>query len=410
MPSNPPKPDLTITLYGEIGESFWGDGVTAKEVADQLAQHPDAEAIDVRINSPGGSVFDGSAIHALLRQHPAKVTTRIDGVAASAASMIAMAGDTIEISEAGFLMIHEASGLTVGRASDHHDTGHRLTQINGVYAGVYAARSGMKRDDVLDVMSAETWYTGEQAVEAGFADSVVTGPAGGAAVATVATARYRNTPERLVAPQQPQRFHESYRPASVWAHQRNEIVSALPEQLVALLGCEANDGAILVAVRAALADRGELETIKATLVTSNARVTELVAELEKFTLEQREAECQALIVALCDEGAITKGGSHEKLLRELYAEGKDALAKQIAATYRESAPKDLLGQQSRARDRVGSHGAGTQEVRLTAQAAFELLPAATQIALGALNKKPLDLFKTNPELLPDGVAVEDLAA
>ena len=131
----------------------------------------------VEINSPGGDVFDGIAIYNALRNHPSHVTTRIDGIAASIASIIAQAGDTRVMQPASQMMIHNAWGLTVGDTRDHADMAALLEQQDAVLASIYALRAG--RDDVefRDLMNAETWLTAEAAVEAGLADVVQEPPA-----------------------------------------------------------------------------------------------------------------------------------------------------------------------------------------------------------------------------------------
>lgn len=162
-----------IYIYSDIGESWWGDGVTAKAVADQLKAMKGVKNIDVRINSYGGDVFDGLAIYRQLTDHAAKVTVHVDGIAASAASVIAMAGDTIRIASGGQLMIHDAWTIAIGNAEELRSTADRVDMTSQELAKLYAARTGRTETEVRDWMRAETWLTAEQAVERGFADEVV---------------------------------------------------------------------------------------------------------------------------------------------------------------------------------------------------------------------------------------------
>lgn len=163
-----------IYIYADIGESWWGDGVTAKTIADELKALGAVDSIDVHINSYGGDVFDGLAIYRQLVEHKATITTHIDGIAASAASVIAMAGSTIKISEGGFLMIHDAWTIAVGNAKELRDTAERIDVTSGELAKLYAARSGKKSEqEVRDLMLAETWFTAQEAVDAGLADEVM---------------------------------------------------------------------------------------------------------------------------------------------------------------------------------------------------------------------------------------------
>jgi ATP-dependent Clp endopeptidase proteolytic subunit ClpP len=156
-----------ITIYDEIGYF----GVTARDFLDEL-KALDAKQIDVRINSPGGDVWDGLAIYNSLRDHPAAVTTYVDGLAASAASIIVQAGDRRVAAKASEVMIHEAWGLVVGNATDMRDAADRLDQASGVIAGVYADRAGGTVDDWREAMRAESWYTGAEAADAGLVDEV----------------------------------------------------------------------------------------------------------------------------------------------------------------------------------------------------------------------------------------------
>lgn len=161
----------SISIFDAIGEDFrTNDGVTAKKIGGILRSIGDQEVF-VNINSPGGDFFEGVAIYNILRAHPAKVTVRVVGLAASAASVIAMAGDEIQIGKAGFLMIHNAWTIAVG---DRHDIGEvkdTLTVFDASMADVYSARTGIAREEIAALMDGETWFTGAKAIEDGFADS-----------------------------------------------------------------------------------------------------------------------------------------------------------------------------------------------------------------------------------------------
>lgn len=160
-----------IRIYEEIG--YWG--VTAADFAADLDQITATE-IEVQISSPGGDVFDGVAIYNTLRSHPASITTRVDGLAASAASIIVQAGDRRVMLSASQMMIHNAWGLTVGSADDMRDAADVLERQNEVLAGIYAARSGRDAGEFKKLMSAETWLTDQGAVDAGLADEVIDTP------------------------------------------------------------------------------------------------------------------------------------------------------------------------------------------------------------------------------------------
>ncbi len=162
-----------IYLYGAIGSDWMGEGVTAKQFAADLKALGPVKHIDLRINSEGGSVFDGKAMYSLLNEHPAKITVHVDGLAASAASFIAMAGDTIEIAEGGFIMVHNAFMIAMGDSREMRKSADMLDIVNNTIIDVYAARTKGKVKDIVKMMDDETWMTGAEAVKHGFADKMV---------------------------------------------------------------------------------------------------------------------------------------------------------------------------------------------------------------------------------------------
>lgn len=160
-----------ILIYDEIG--YWG--VTASDFVRDLTAL-DTEAITVRVNSPGGDVFDGIAILNALRGHKAKITTIVDGLAASAASFIAMAGNEIVMRRNAEMMIHDPSAFGGGSATEHRDLAQQLERIGDNIASIYAERAGGTTAQWREAMLAETWYSAQEAVEAGLADRI-DGPA-----------------------------------------------------------------------------------------------------------------------------------------------------------------------------------------------------------------------------------------
>ncbi len=162
-----------IYVYGVIGGDWFGEGVTAKQFADDLKALGNVKTIDLRINSEGGSVFDGKAMYSLLNEHAAKIIVHIDGLAASAASFLAMAGDEIEIAEGGFVMIHNAYTIAMGDAREMRRSAEMLDTVNNTIIDVYAARTKGDRKDIATMMDNETWMTGAEAVKNGFADKMV---------------------------------------------------------------------------------------------------------------------------------------------------------------------------------------------------------------------------------------------
>ena len=157
-----------ILIFDEIG--LWG--VTAKDFAVALKAIPEDHAITVRINSPGGSVFDGYAIFNALKSRAANVTTRIEGLAASMASIIALAGSKVTAAANSIVMIHNPLGGVMGEAEEMRKMADVLDKLTSQLAGIYAAKTGLSEADVRAAMDAETWFTAAEAKEWGLVDEV----------------------------------------------------------------------------------------------------------------------------------------------------------------------------------------------------------------------------------------------
>jgi ATP-dependent Clp protease, protease subunit len=192
--------ELTIEVYGVIGMSFWEDGITASQVSEQLsAAAGKASSVKVRINSPGGSCFEGVTIYNLLRSCGLPVTTVVDGLAASAASIIAMAGDKIQMGQGTMLMIHPAWMMAAGSADDLRKEADILDKITGQMVGIYAKRSGQKADAIAALVALETWMTPDEALEIGFADEMTDEQGDTASVAAAFDLSiFAHTPESLI--------------------------------------------------------------------------------------------------------------------------------------------------------------------------------------------------------------------
>lgn len=162
--------ELWLYDYIDSWGGYWG--ISAQEVVEQLAQIS-APRIDVHINSGGGEVFEGIAIKRALAAHPADVYVCIDSLAASIASVIAMAGDTIGIDESAFMMIHDASGFCYGTTTDMLAMADLLDMISGTIAQTYASRAGGDAEAWREAMLAETWYDAPKAIAAGLADELL---------------------------------------------------------------------------------------------------------------------------------------------------------------------------------------------------------------------------------------------
>lgn len=161
----------SISVFDVIGADPWsGEGVTAKRVSAALRAIGKGDVV-VNVNSPGGDMFEGLAIYNLLRAHPGAVTVRVMGLAASAASIIAMAGDRVEMGLGSFLMIHNSWGAVVGNQDDMREAAAAFAEFDAAMADIYAARTGKDADEVAAMMRAETWIRPDSAIDLGFADA-----------------------------------------------------------------------------------------------------------------------------------------------------------------------------------------------------------------------------------------------
>ena len=172
--TNATDESVDIDIYGDIGEDVFGESDTsvgAKAFLDML-RDAKGKAIDLHVNSGGGSVFDAFAMMTALANHDGKVTAHVDGVAASAASFLLAAADEVRMSSAAFIMIHDASTVAFGNASQIRETAEWLDMIDGQLASIYAKRGTKTEAEYRQAMDETTWFTAEKAVEWGLADYV----------------------------------------------------------------------------------------------------------------------------------------------------------------------------------------------------------------------------------------------
>ncbi len=161
-----------LRLEGPIdSDNFWGDEITPQMFREDL----EAEDGDVTvwINSPGGNVFAAAEIYTMLKEYAGSVTVRIASIAASAASVVAMAGDKVQMSPTALLMVHDPSTVAMGNAKDMQKAIETLNEVKESIINAYAAKSGLRRNRIAELMSNETWMNSKKAVELGFADEVL---------------------------------------------------------------------------------------------------------------------------------------------------------------------------------------------------------------------------------------------
>jgi ATP-dependent Clp protease, protease subunit len=194
--------DATLYVYDVI-DSYWG--VSAQMVAQAIAGLGADVTLHVRINSPGGDVFEARAMKSLLDQCPCHVVTHVDGLAASAATTVAMAGDEIVMAEGAYFMIHNAWSIAIGSKEDMLDMAKLLEKMDGTIAADYAQKTGQSLDAVAALMDEETWMTAQEALDAGFVDTIAAASpppasAGATASAKWNLAAYDKAPQALTAP------------------------------------------------------------------------------------------------------------------------------------------------------------------------------------------------------------------
>jgi len=308
-----------LTLSGTVGVDWFDDGFTHAEVVTALAGL-DGD-ITVHLNSGGGIAADGAAIHATLTTYPGDVHIIVEGIAASAASLIAMAGDTITMADGAVMMIHDPLNITIGNSADHAKTIEELEAYAKAYARVYAKRSGKTADECREIMKAETWFDGEEAVAAGFADNA--GEEKAKPVAAYDYRAYAHAPKRFVAQAKAKDW-------SIARHLTNQAAASA-----------ANEREVNMTTEKERADalEAELATLKAEKAAAEAKLAELDSEKAKAVADALTADRARRDAIMSLEEA--KG--REALAEALYADGADAekakalLAKAPVATAADAA-------------------------------------------------------------------------
>ena len=188
-----------LTLYGEISnETWWGDEVTPKEFKADLDKLGEIDTLNIYINSPGGDVFAGQAIHSMIKRHKAHKNVHVDGLAASIASVIAMAGDTIFMPKNAMMMIHNPWTIGMGNAAEFRKLAEDLDKIRESLIAAYEGHSALTRDEIISIMDAETWLTASECEEYGFCDVVQEEKQMAASIDKTLLKRYQNTPQAFL--------------------------------------------------------------------------------------------------------------------------------------------------------------------------------------------------------------------
>ncbi len=183
-----------ISIFDEIG----GWGVSVSDFKKELDAIKNSASITLYLNSPGGDIFAAMAIYNLLSPLKDKITAHVIGWAASAASILALAGKKLLMGEATYLMIHNPWSIAMGTAKDFRKTADLLDQIGGNMADIYTARSNHTKDEILSLMDEETWMTGQEAIDHGFADELVTGEAVAALAGDITKFGFQHAPQAII--------------------------------------------------------------------------------------------------------------------------------------------------------------------------------------------------------------------
>lgn len=363
-----------INIYDAIGGWF---GTNAADFVTEL-DALDVDELEVHVNSPGGAVWDGIAIMNALKAHLARVTVIVDGIAASAASIVAMGGDEVVMAEGSQMMIHRASGGAWGNAAFLRDTAAILDKIDGNLAGIYARRAGGTRESWLELMTAETWYDAAEAVEAGLADRADESLEGVDAEASFDLSIF-NYAGRAQAPA-PRRPREALRPVAMpptGAHEAGLPADLTPEAPVSsepgnhnrkenavdyaefltglrsrlgVTNAEADEATILAALDEALVERSD-ETVptasipEGTVLVDAGRFAELEAQAAagaQARAQQNAERRDRLVAAALAEGRIS--AANRAIWRERLDADEDGTTALLATLPKSGAvPTEELG-------------------------------------------------------------------
>lgn len=347
-----PQSAAEIFIYGDIGESWWEDTVSAAQFVKDI-EALNVQDITVRINSYGGSVTDGIAIHNAIKRHPATVAVEIDGIAASIASLIAMAGDTVRIAENAQMMIHAPWGGIYGNAAQLREYADMLDSWSASMSTSYARKSGMPAADVLALLTdgKDHWYTAAQAKELGLVDEILEDlPAAASAMASLSTpafaalaTRYRTAPASLV-----QRIPV----AAATPTQESHMPQANPAADVH------NPAALTPEARAQI----ERDATARALAADKQRRTDIAAQFARPLAKGLKGAAE-LLAACQEDTGITLQAAGEKLLA-LYSEGASPIAGHISTEYDET-DKRVEAMSQAIMARAGVNGADGKRIIAT---------------------------------------------
>lgn len=305
------KDTAELMIYDTIGDSWFGDAVTAKQFRQDLKDAGDVSTINVRINSPGGSVTHGIAIYEALREHAARKVVHIDGLAASMASIIAMVGDEVNIADGAFVMIHDPYMMAEGNAEDLRRYAEMMDKSKEKMVAIYAGKTNLPDADIAALMAAETWMTSDEAVAKGFADKI-SGKA--TVVAELKLDGFRNVPQAVKDFYAEARKRPDTEVPAMAEPTKNEPVPATLAELKA--NCEGAEASFLVEqleAKATVTDA--LKAFNAKL-KADAEAAKAEAVAAKAKKPEPEAKAKPGVEPLA-EGKATEGVDCAEQIEEL---------------------------------------------------------------------------------------------
>jgi ATP-dependent Clp endopeptidase proteolytic subunit ClpP len=346
-----------ILIYDQIGRDFWsGEGVVAKEFAQELAKIPAGRQITVGINSPGGSVHDGLAIYNLLSARRNQVTCRIDGLAASIASIIALAGSKLVMPASALLMIHDPSGMCMGTADEMREMATALEKHKEALVNVYEEKTKKPRAEIEQAMKDETWFTASDAKAFGLVDDVT---AEVAASNTFDLSQFRRVPASLKNQTKPPAPNESGATTSIM--NRTEMIA-----LATALGIKIDNAATDEQLKAALlAHKPAAPAAPENLTAEDVKA--IKAQLET----ERRARVTSQVQACADAGRIPGASVKDWVIDILAAPNAEGGANILARL-------QALPERKPGHDPVG--GGGKEPVKALTRTAFNALNPADRMA------------------------------
>lgn len=357
---------VELDIYDVIGDDWWG-GVSARSVLNRLKGQA-KKPLKSRINSGGGDVSEGMAIYNLVKEHEGKTVAQIDGIAASMASVIALAFDEVQMASNAMFMIHNPWGFSIGEANDHRKTADLLDKMRLQIADIYVAKTGLERDRVLSMMDEETWLTADEAKALGFVDSVKPAKKSNAkamqAFARVDLTGFTKTPVQvatLVAMSQAQLSligsTQESQPApsgQIPAGEENLMPEEL-KKLCAALGVESVDAAFAktTTLMASVALLGRIETVAGAAgeealgairaaFDDSKKLAGVTKELDELRAQREKEELDASFARAHADRKITP---HEETELRAQIEAKEMTAKGVMAYLAKRAAHPVLANQ-----------------------------------------------------------------